>query len=165
MKAIQLFRIDDRLIHGQVVIGWVTHLHSKEIVLCDDSVSENEWEKELYLSIVPDHLNALVVNVGMLAEMLKKEETDLSRTIILVNGPQVVERLLNTGIAINEVNVGGIHYKEGRRKYLSYLYLNKEEVASFKRCMERGVRFFCQDIPEARIIPLSKVFDKQDKSS
>ncbi|HHJ53488.1 MAG TPA: PTS mannose/fructose/sorbose transporter subunit IIB [Caldithrix abyssi] len=163
VKPIQLFRIDDRLIHGQVVIGWATFLKTKQIVLCDDSVSENEWEKELYLSIVPDHMEAVVVNVAKLAEMLSDAETDLSKTIILVNGPQVMEQLLEHGASVERVNVGGIHYKEGRRKYLDYLYLNEEEVASFRRCMEKGVHFFCQDVPEARIIPLPKVFQKHQK--
>ena len=58
MNNLQLLRIDDRLIHGQVVIGWVTHLNTKEIILCDDSVAENEWEKELYLSCVPKNIKA-----------------------------------------------------------------------------------------------------------
>ena len=47
--GVQLFRIDDRLIHGQVLLGWARPLKSERILLCDDEVSQNDWEKELSL--------------------------------------------------------------------------------------------------------------------
>jgi mannose/fructose/N-acetylgalactosamine-specific phosphotransferase system component IIB len=51
---VQLFRIDDRLIHGQVVIGWANYLKSNRILLCDEEIMQNGWEKELYLTCVTD---------------------------------------------------------------------------------------------------------------
>ena len=155
---IQLFRIDDRLIHGQVVIGWVNHLHSKEIILCDDSVWENEWEKELYLSVIPETIKARVVNTDDMADLLMTDY-DLSRAIIVVNSPFVIESLIDRKILLGEINIGGIHFKEGRNKYLSYLYLTEEEVSSFRRCYEAGAKFSCQDMPENKKIPLEKILN------
>ncbi len=154
---IQLFRIDDRLIHGQVVIGWASYLHSKEIILCDNSVYANDWEKELYLSIVPEHIHPEVMNVSQLADLLNSEQMDLSKTIVVINSPMVVEKLLSAGLPLKNINVGGIHYKEGRKKYLSYLYLSDEEVASFRRCMAWGIVFQCQDVPEGKVILLKDI--------
>lgn len=154
---LQLFRIDDRLIHGQVVIGWVNYLNTKSIILCDDSVSENEWEKELYLSAVPGTLNCKVLNVKDTAAYLKKNSGNLSDTILLVSGPVIVEQLLAEKIELKEINIGGIHFKDGRKKYLPYLYLNDEEVASFKRCLSSGVQFDCQDMPNSKKLPLKNI--------
>jgi len=64
MTNIQLFRIDDRLIHGQVVIGWASVLNSNSIIVCDNSVYENDWEKELYLSCAPDSLKTIILDVA-----------------------------------------------------------------------------------------------------
>lgn len=153
---IQLFRIDDRLIHGQVVLGWVNALNSESILLCDDSVYENQWEKELYLSCVPDNLKTEILDIkGTLAFL--KEKEDLSKTIILVNSPSAVENLLDNGIELKNVNVGGIHFRDGRRSYLPYLYLDEEEVQSFKRCMQKGVMFECLDVPTGNKVNLKNL--------
>lgn len=154
---IQLIRIDDRLIHGQVVIGWAGHLKTKQIILCEDSVAKNDWEKELYLSIVPKNIKAKIMTIVELAEYLKDSHLDLKKTIILVNSPRVIEKLIQLGAPINKVNVGGIHFKDGRRKILNYLYLNEDEIDSFKRCIEMGVEFDCQDIPLCKRTPLRKL--------
>lgn len=154
---IQLFRIDDRLIHGQVVIGWASYLHSKEIILCDNSVYANDWEKELYLSIVPEHIHPEVLDISHLKDLLRNGQIDLSKTIIVINSPVVVEKLLDAGLTLKNINVGGIHYKEGRKKYLPYLYLNDEEVESFRRCMAKGIVFQCQDVPDGKVILLKDI--------
>ncbi|MBD3224446.1 MAG: hypothetical protein GF313_06940 [Caldithrix sp.] len=155
--AIQLIRIDDRLIHGQVVISWAGELQSNEIILGDNSISENEWERELYLSIVPTTIKADVMNVKNLATFISNYENDSRKTIILVAAPQVIEKILDYDVQIEKVNVGGIHYREGRQQYLNYLYLDDQEIASFKRCMKRGVRFECLDVPHGKKVPLENL--------
>ena len=61
-KDVQLFRIDDRLIHGQVVLGWAQKIGTKRIILCDEEIAGNEWERELYMSCVPEGMETLVIN-------------------------------------------------------------------------------------------------------
>lgn len=157
MNDVQLFRIDDRLIHGQVVIGWATVLNSKTIILCDNSVFENEWEKELYASCAPDYLETKILDVKGTLEYLRQPGQDLSRTIVLVNGPDVIEALVNEGLQLRNINVGGIHFKEGRENFLPYLYLNKEEIESFKRCIQKGVHFECCDVPTGHKVDLESL--------
>ncbi len=157
---LQLFRIDDRLIHGQVVIGWASHLNSHTIVLCDDSISKNEWEKELYLSIVPGHLRAVVTDVKGFVSQFKDKANDWGKTIVVVGSPFVVEDVLKHDVTLKEINVGGIHFKEGRKELLPFLFLNEEEMQSFKRLLDKGIKIYCQDVPTAKPIPLEKVLTK-----
>jgi PTS system mannose-specific IIB component len=154
---LQLLRIDDRLIHGQVVIGWASKLNTREIVLCDDSVVENEWEKELYLACVPGPIAPRIMNVSDTAAYLKNDGNDLRRTILLVESPYVIEDLLDQGVPVEEVNVGGMHFKDQRRKFLPYLYMNDEEIEVFNRCMNRDVRFICLDVPNGKKIALERL--------
>jgi mannose/fructose/N-acetylgalactosamine-specific phosphotransferase system component IIB len=153
----EFIRIDDRLIHGQVVLGWVNHLHTRQLILCDNSVASSEWEKELYLSIVPDELKAKVLNVEDTAAYIREHPDEIKYTIILLNGPAVVEELLDKKVNLQDVNVGGIHYQEGKKKYLTYLYLDPNDIASFSRCFHKGVHFDCQDVPEGKKIPLENI--------
>lgn len=157
---IQLLRIDDRLIHGQVVLGWVNALKSHQIILCDNSVAENEWEKELYLSVVPATLEARVFSVKELAEVMAAEKIDLSQTVVLISGPQTAEELLAFGAKFEKINLGGIHYKEGRLKLLPYLYLSKEEADSCRHLIDKGILVECQDVPDAKKIPLRNLLEK-----
>ncbi len=150
--AVQLVRIDDRLIHGQVVIGWANFLNTREIVLCDDSVSENDWEKELYLSCVPESIKTHIMNVAETTAFINNRESDHSSAMILINSPAVLEELLKSGAQIERVNIGGIHFQDARKKYLPYLYINNEEMDAFRRCMERGVQFECLDVPTGKKI-------------
>lgn len=158
---IQLLRIDDRLIHGQVVIGWVHFLGSKKIILCDNSVAENEWEKELYLSVVPKSLQVMVLNVQELAHLLADNITDLTKTIIVINSPIVLERLIELNAPIEDVNIGGLHFKEPRKQYLSYLFLSADEIASFGRIQNQGINLYCQDVPNSKKLPLISVLSKK----
>jgi len=157
MTNVQLFRIDDRLIHGQVVIGWASALNSKSIILCDNSVYNNEWEKELYLSCAPDYLKTTIFDVAGIIDFLKNTDKDLSKTIILVNGPEVIEKISEAGIELKNINVGGMHFREGRKNYLPYLYLSDHEINSFKRCMAKGINFECLDVPTGNKVNLKNV--------
>lgn len=154
---IQLVRIDDRLIHGQVVITWVTKLASTRIILCDNMVYANEWERELYLSCTSEEIETTILDVEQTIALLKEGGEDFSATILLVSGPAEIEALKSGGVQLPTVNVGGIHYKEGRKGYLPYLYLNDEDKASFKRCMELGVKFECLDVPTGCCVKLESL--------
>jgi len=156
----QLIRIDDRLIHGQVVIGWASYLHTRHIIVCDDSVNANEWERELYLSIVPENLSAEIHSVGSFVNKIAANGQDYKQTIILANSPQTILELVLQNIPIKKVNVGGIHFREGRRKFLPYLYMDEEEFSVFQQLTGKGVDCYCQDMPNSKPIPLTEILNK-----
>jgi mannose/fructose/N-acetylgalactosamine-specific phosphotransferase system component IIB len=147
---VQLFRIDDRLIHGQVVIGWANYLKSNRILLCDEEIMQNGWEKELYLTCVPNSMKALIYGLDDTVSYLSNSHVKDDKTIVLVKGPEVVRALIDRGYMPENVNMGGIHYAEKRKKYLSYLYLNKSEVADLHYLLDKGISIYCQDVPTGK---------------
>jgi mannose/fructose/N-acetylgalactosamine-specific phosphotransferase system component IIB len=147
---IQLLRIDDRLIHGQVVLGWAKHLKSKRILLCDDEVAANEWEKQLYLSCVPDNLKAVILSIKETREFLGDPATDLDKTIILIKSPQVLLQLMENGFKPGEANLGGMHYAEDRQKYLPYVFLSPQDVSDLQVLTKQGISIYCQEVPTAK---------------
>lgn len=147
---VQLFRIDDRLIHGQVVLGWARPLKSERILLCDDEVSESDWEKELYCSCVPRNIKTMVCSIdetaGILASQIKPDD----KTIVLVKEPKTVVDIVNKGYIPGKINLGGLHFADARKKYLHYVYLNEQEVEQLQWLTDKGVDIFCQDIPTGK---------------
>ena len=147
---IQLFRIDDRLIHGQVVLGWANYLQSKRIFLCDNLVVQNEWEKELYLSCVPSHLQSVILSIHETTSYLLNESVPDDKTIVLVRSPRVLIEIAESGFSPRNVNLGGMHYMENRRQYLPYVFLSDEDINDIKILINMGISIYCQDLPTSK---------------
>ena len=147
---VQLFRIDDRLIHGQVILSWAKYLKSERIILCDNEVAENDWEKDLYVSCVPQSLACMVSNTKSGSEYLLSDITNHSKTIVLIKSPSVLLEIIDYGFVPDKVNLGGIHYAANRKKYLSYLFLSDDEVEDLKILTAKGIAIYCQEVPTSK---------------
>jgi PTS system mannose-specific IIB component/fructoselysine and glucoselysine-specific PTS system IIB component len=152
--SIVLVRVDDRLIHGQVVVGWVQALGVQRIVLVDDEVRANEWERELYRLSVPPGLAVDFASVDEAVELVEQWNGERQRTILLVGEVDTIVLLCGRTEHIRKVNVGGVHDGTTRSQRLSYVYLSDEEVQQLRALSEAGVEVTAQDVPTARAVPL-----------
>jgi PTS system mannose-specific IIB component/fructoselysine and glucoselysine-specific PTS system IIB component len=152
--SVVLVRIDDRLIHGQVVVGWVRALGVKRIVLVDDAVSGSEWERELYTLSVPPGLRVEFASVAESTELMPEWMQGPDRTIVLVGDVETMVELCSRTDHIKKVNVGGLHDATGRIQRLPYIYLSDEEAAGLRALGENGVEVTAQDVPTARVVAL-----------
>jgi mannose/fructose/N-acetylgalactosamine-specific phosphotransferase system component IIB len=155
---IVLLRIDERLIHGQVVVGWGNHLHPDRIVVVDDDLAAASWEQELYGLGVPPNLVIAFETVTTARELLPAWRTDRARTIVLTRDVQTMRRLAEDGmLAGSDVNLGGIHYAPGRAEILPYVYLDADERAELQRLSDAGVKLSARDLPGARAVDLERL--------
>jgi mannose/fructose/N-acetylgalactosamine-specific phosphotransferase system component IIB len=157
---ILLYRVDERLIHGQVVVGWSNSLRLDQVVLANDQVASNAWERELYWACVPPEIKATILPVEEAAQKILQNGFKEVKTIILVDSPFDILRMTEKGVKVESVNVGGVHYREGRKKILPYLFLSEEEISAFKRIISAGIRCECRDVPLAEKHDLSSLFKK-----
>lgn len=142
-----IVRIDDRLIHGQIMVGWCNHYPIKKFIICDDAILGNEWEKNLLLTAVPSNYDVEIFSAIDACKFIEANSNSPDLSMVLVNSPQQIKKMANIGLSIKKINIGGIHYKEDRKQYLLYLFLNPQEVEIFKELMDRGYVFECQDLP------------------
>ncbi|UCF39956.1 MAG: PTS sugar transporter subunit IIB [Gemmatimonadota bacterium] len=154
--SIVLTRVDDRLIHGQVVVGWVQALGAQRIVLVNDEVNANDWERELYRLSVPAGLAVEFASVDEAARLVEEWGTEPLRTILLVGDVETIVRLCGRSEGIKAVNVGGLHDGTARSQRLSYVYLSEDEARQLHTLSERGVQVTAQDVPTARAVPLDE---------
>ena len=155
--AIELFRIDDRLIHGQVVVGWGQPLDLTFIVLVDDEVATSEWEQELYRMGVPPEMEVHFDTVESAAAKLPDYQRDERRGALLTGDIATMTRLVELTGAIARVNLGGIHHRTGRTQRLRYIFLAPDEEQSLRALAARGVDVSAQDVPAARPLALQEV--------
>ncbi|MCD6336564.1 MAG: PTS sugar transporter subunit IIB [Candidatus Latescibacteria bacterium] len=154
---ILMTRIDDRLIHGQVTVGWGDALKPDRIILANDEVASNEWEQELYCAAVPPEIEVCVTSVEDAAKILPEEEHNGKRTILLVDSPQDVLRLVHNGARLENLNVGGLHFREGTHQLLPFVYVDDDDLKAFKTLCQSGVRVECQDVPTSHKIAMEKL--------
>lgn len=152
--SIVLTRLDDRLIHGQVVVGWVQHLGVKRIVLVDDEVRSNAWEQELYALGVPGDITVEFVSVNEAVEAVRDWNADRTRTLVLAGRVDTIVQLCEGTDVIRKVNVGGLHESGGRTQRLAFVYLTVGEAEQLRRLREHGVDVSAQDVPTATPVPL-----------
>jgi len=155
--ALELYRIDDRLIHGQVVVGWGQPLDLRFIVLVDDEVAASEWEQELYRMGVPPDMEVYFDAVDTAATNLSRYQDDERRGLLLTGDIDTMARLVDATDAIRRVNLGGIHHRPGRTQRLRYVFLAPDEEAQLRSLETRGIEVTAQDVPAARPIPLDEL--------
>lgn len=153
---IELFRIDDRLVHGQVVVGWGQPLDIAFIVLVDDDVAASEWEQELYRMGAPPGMTITFESVASAAGQVPRYQADARNGIVLTADIDTMRRLVEAA-GIRAVNLGGIHHRAGRTPRLRYVFLAPEEEAALRALAASGVTVTAQDVPSARPVPLDEV--------
>lgn len=155
--AIELYRIDDRLIHGQVVVGWGQPLNLGFIALVDDEVAGSEWEQELYRMGVPPDMDVYFARPDDASRLLEHWNADQRPGILLTGDIDTMRRLISLCPSIKTVNLGGIHHRAGRTLKLRYVYLSPQEEEALRALEQSGVVVTAQDVPSARAVPLEDV--------
>ena len=152
--TVALVRLDDRLVHGQVVVGWANALRANRIALVDDRIVHSAWERELYCLGVPPDIRLDFESVESAAGKWEELESSDHRTIVLTGDIDTLVRLCDASDRITEVNLGGLHQSDGRTQRLPYVFLSNEEMEQLKQLSMRGIRIAAQDVPTARPVAL-----------
>lgn len=152
--GIELYRIDDRLVHGQVVIGWGKQKGLGFIVLVDDAVAGSEWEQDLYRMGVPPEIELSFASVADFAREVDRWRTDRRAGMVLTSDIGTMVALCRAAPPVPAVNLGGIHHHPGRRERLPYVYLSDDEWRALEELDRRGSVVTAQDVPSSAPVPL-----------
>ena len=149
--TLALARIDDRFIHGQVSVGWSRKLRADHIILCNDEINGDPWQRRVYSSTVAPPVKVSVVDRSGAAELLSAPAADIGeRVILLVGGPVDMLDLVRRGVEIAEVNVGGMHYARDKREMLEFVYVDRTDLTALRRLLSAGVGLCAQQVPGSR---------------
>ncbi len=147
MKNIVLSRIDDRLIHGQVVTSWVKQTGGNRIIIVDDGLVKDFFMQKIFKAAAPPDVVVEVYDVGAATEILKGDEESGEKVIILVKTPQVFEKLIEGGVKLKKIVLGGMGALAGRKKFNRNVSASKEETDSMRRMIDGGIEIVFQLVP------------------
>jgi PTS system mannose-specific IIB component/fructoselysine and glucoselysine-specific PTS system IIB component len=156
--SVVLYRIDERLIHGQVVMGWGPELRPEHYLVADDELATSEWEQDLYRLGLPETATAEFLSVVDAKTRLETLESDPRVTIVLTRSVSAMVGLAAGGaLQGREVNVGGVHHAPGRTERLPYVFLNSDDEASLKSLEDLEVVVSARDLPSSRAVGLASL--------
>jgi mannose/fructose/N-acetylgalactosamine-specific phosphotransferase system component IIB len=159
--GIALLRVDERLIHGQVTVGWGSKLNPRRYVVVDDRLRGSEFERELFSLGVPSDAQTEFVNVEEGRSRIHVWSESGEPTVVLTRDLDHMLRLARGGtLTGRSVNLGGIHHGPGRTRVLPYLFLNDTDRQRIRDLEAEGVTVSAQDLPGTAAIPSRKLLNE-----
>ena len=148
MKNIVLVRIDDRLVHGQVMTSWLNYTGANKIMVIDDEVAEDKFLKSVLKTVVPSNVKLACFNVENGVVKLMKGFDVQDKVIVLVKFPKTLHRLMEKGVVFQNINIGGMGVSGTRTKFYKNISASNEEKIMLKELIEKGSSIKVQIIAE-----------------
>lgn len=136
---IGLARIDDRLIHGQVATRWTKETNVSRIIVVSDEVAADNVRKTLLTQVAPPGVTAHVVDVAKAIRVYENPKYANDRVMLLFTNPTDVLRLVENGVEIKSVNIGGMAYRQGKTQVNNAVSIDAKDIEAFKALDARGI--------------------------
>ena len=148
MENIVLVRIDDRMLHGQVVSTWLKDYGIEQVLIINDKAANDPIQKSVAGLAAPKDVRVHLFGVEQFIDILKKTPIKRKTMLIFTTSTDVL-KLVENGLEIKEVNVGGMRYNESRKRLSKAVSVTTEEEEAFKKLIEKDIKVFIQMIPKS----------------
>jgi len=152
-----LVRIDDRLIHGQVMAVWIKHLDVEVIVIVDDRVAKDPFMQDVLRMAAPPGITVEVCSVEEAIATLGENALKKDRTMVLVKSPNTARLLFDGGVRFSRLNVGGIGGGPGRRSIFKNISMSEDEKCVLRSLVRDGVRVTLLTVPGERAVDFASM--------
>ncbi|EOV9568987.1 PTS mannose transporter subunit IIAB [Cronobacter turicensis] len=160
--VIGLARIDDRLIHGQVATRWTKETNVSRIIVVSDEVAADNVRKTLLTQVAPPGVTAHVVDVAKMIRVYNNPKYAGERVMLLFTNPTDVERIVEGGVKITSVNIGGMAYRQGKTQVNNAVSVDEKDIEAFKKLNARGIEL---EVRKVSNDPRLKMMDLLSKAA
>ncbi|ERK42998.1 PTS system mannose/fructose/N-acetylgalactosamine-transporter subunit IIB [Faecalitalea cylindroides] len=157
--AIELVRIDDRLIHGQIATTWINDFNIEQVLIINDDVVKDSMQQSVIAMTAPANVKVKVFGVDSFVNIYKKNPIKRRTMIILTNSIDAY-KLAKGGVKFPYLNVGGMRFVNGRTKIARAVSVTPEERQAFKDILKLGINIKIQMIPRDEVVNMEDVIDK-----
>lgn len=159
-------RIDDRLIHGQVVVGCCEPLDAHRILVVDDEMAEDSFQQRIYAAAVPPDIAVEFLSVDDAAARLRELVGRSPTTIIVLTADCLtMARLVREDVGLNRVCVGGLHYREGAVEVWPGFFLDAENRDALREIAAQDVEVVVQSVPGNEAVAALPALERLEEES
>lgn len=158
-----LARIDDRLIHGQVATRWTKETNVHRIIVVSDEVAADTVRKTLLTQVAPPGVTAHVVDVAKMIRVYNNPKYAGERVMLLFTNPTDVLRLVEEGVKITTVNIGGMAFRQGKTQVNNAVSVDEKDIEAFKKLNERGIELEVRKVSTDQKLKMMDLISKVAK--
>lgn len=147
VRMVELLRVDDRLLHGQVAYAWSKSLPLDLIVIANDKASQNPAQKNVFALAKPAGIKLVISTVAKTIDFLNSEKASAYSTLVLVDSVADARALAESVHGIAAVNLGGVREHEGAKRYTNAVCLDDRDLNDISALLESGIDVFAQQVP------------------
>ena len=162
MKIV-LARIDDRLIHGQVATVWSKVTGCERIIVCDDEVSKDAIRSTLLKQVAPPGIKSSVVDVDKAVRVYNNPKYAGERVMLLFTNPTDVERIVEGGVKITSVNIGGMAFRQGKTQVNNAISVDEKDIEAFNKLNARGIELEARKVSTDQKLKMMDLIGKVGK--
>ena len=155
--ALKLVRVDDRLIHGQVVAVWLRAIGADKIIIIDDATAKDDFLKDVLILAAPRGVPVEVYGIDEGSARVAEVAADDEQAFLIMKSPETALRLREAGVPIPVLNVGGMGSKPGRRTLFKNISANAEELEAMRSLERMGTRVELRIMADDRAVAFSSV--------
>lgn len=160
---ISFVRVDNRLIHGQVVEAWLPYLKVSRVVVADDEAAESPLIRAAMGLAVQ---STIEVQIARLREIdFRGLSSDPRKTLVLVRDVQGVVEARDRGLEVGHLNLGNVHYASGRKQVSASVFLNQDEVKVLEELAHAGTEIEIRGVPNEKPLSLPEIEERFSKPS
>jgi len=161
--VIGLARIDDRLIHGQVATRWTKETNVKRIIVVSDEVAADTVRKTLLTQVAPPGVTAHVVDVAKMIRVYNNPKYAGERVMLLFTNPTDVERIVEGGVKITSVNIGGMAFRQGKTQVNNAISVDEKDIEAFNKLNARGIELEARKVSTDQKLKMMDLIGKVGK--
>lgn len=160
MAEIKLFRIDSRLIHGQIITKWIKVAGVDKIVVVDEILAADEFMKEIYVAAVPKGISVNIYNLEEGMDAWKENEFGQGKVLMLVRDVKTCLELYKRGFPIKSIQIGELPNGSDRVPIYKAVSFTKDEAAELKKLYDNGIEIILHIVPDNPPVEFEKVIKK-----
>ncbi len=150
------YRVDNRLVHGQIIATWMPHLRLQRILIASDAVPNNTLQMTMFRMAIPQNVQFEALPLKSAARALSTRSYGNERVLVLLESVGEAVRLFNGGNPFAMLNIGNVHHAADRKRFTNAVYLSETDLAALKGLMERGTRIEIRSLPTETPIDLKQ---------
>lgn len=160
MTKIVLLRVDDRLVHGQVVTKWVQQSGAKKIIIVDDMLAANTYLSNVYKMAAPQGIEVTTMSTKDFIDSLNENKFRDQPIMLLFKSIANLKQAFDLGFKTEKVQIGGIGASAGKKLVYHTVAMNDEDAKQLQEIANQGVEIYFQRVPDDRIQSLAAIIQK-----
>jgi PTS system mannose-specific IIB component len=141
------FRIDNRLVHGQVIEGWLPYLAARALVVANDDLALDRVRQDIMSLAIPASIAVRFVPVSGVKPLHDEFAALAAPALFLFAALPDAVRAVEQGVPIKVLNIGNMHYAKGKKHICTHVAVNEDDLANLDQLRHRGVLLDFRCVP------------------